>query len=108
VLPVDGTARSHFLGARALIVPTDLGRKAAPRPDVLAHAFGLTPAEAKLAAIIARGESPEQAAEQLGIARETARNQLKSVFAKTDTHRQTELVALLSQIKIGDYGSRQL
>jgi hypothetical protein len=30
--------------------------------------------------------------------RETARNQLKSVFAKTDTHRQSELVALLLQV----------
>ena len=27
-----------------------------------------------------------------------ARNQLKSVFIKTDTHRQSQLVALLSQV----------
>jgi len=30
---------------------------------------------------------------------ETARNHLKSVFAKTDTHRQNELVALVLQVE---------
>jgi hypothetical protein len=41
---------------------------------------------------------PGIAARELEISRETARNQLKSVFAKTDTHRQSELVALLMQV----------
>jgi DNA-binding CsgD family transcriptional regulator len=31
----------------------------------------------------------------LKISRETARNQLKSVFAETDPHSQSELVALI-------------
>jgi hypothetical protein len=35
----------------------------------------------------------------LKISRETARNQLKSVFAKTDTHCQSELVALLMRVE---------
>ena len=42
--------------------------------------------------------TPRFAARELTITRETARNQLKSVFAKTDTHRQSELVALLMQV----------
>lgn len=98
VLPIDGAARSPFLGARALLVLSDLGRKSMPRVDLLAQAFGLSPAEARIASLIVTGMSPEQAAEQLGIARETARNQLKAVFAKTDTHRQGQLIALLSQL----------
>ena len=97
-LPVPGAARSPFLGARALLVISDLSGKSMPQAEALAQAFGLSPAEAKLAAIIATGSSPERAAQQLGIARETARNQLKAVFAKTDTHRQSELVAVLSRI----------
>ena len=32
------------------------------------------------------------------ITRETARNHLKSVFLKTDTHRQSQLVALLARL----------
>jgi hypothetical protein len=48
---------------------------------------------------MAEGLSPEKAAEEeLKIARETARNQLKAVFAKTTTRRQRELVALLPQL----------
>ncbi|MGO9234346.1 MAG: helix-turn-helix transcriptional regulator [Methylocella sp.] len=44
------------------------------------------------------GQSHHIAARELKISRATARNQLKSVFAKTDTHRQSELVALLLQV----------
>ncbi len=98
ILPVDGAAKSPFLGARALLLLADLRRAWGPRPEVLAQTFGLSPAEARLAAIIAKGISPEQAAERLGISRETARTELKAIFAKTATHRQAELVALLSRM----------
>jgi DNA-binding CsgD family transcriptional regulator len=97
ILPVDGAARSPFLGARALLVFSDSESASAPRPQLLAQIFGLSRSEAKLAAIVAAGRSPQEAAEELGIARETARNQLKAVFAKTGTHRQGELIALLSK-----------
>ena len=46
-----------------------------------------------------RKNEADIAARELKISRETARNQLKSVFAKTDTHRQSELVALLLQVE---------
>ena len=69
-----------------------------PPAAILAKIFRLTPSEAKLASIIARGVPPDIAARELKISRDTARNQLKSVFIKTDTHRQSQLVALLSQV----------
>jgi len=72
VLPVDSAARSPFLGARALLVLSDLNRSSTPQTDAMAKAFGLSPAEVRLAAIIADGISPDQAAEHLGIARATA------------------------------------
>ena len=83
----------------ALLTLNALGPKPGPPAAILAKTFRLTPAEAKLACVIARGASPEIAAGELKISRETARNQLKSVFAKTDTHRQSELVALLLQVE---------
>jgi DNA-binding CsgD family transcriptional regulator len=98
VLPVHGAARTPFLGARALLTFTAVAPKPGPKAALLCKAFSLTPAEAKLASIIAEGVKPEQAAEELGISRETARTQLKAVFAKTATHRQSELAALLSTI----------
>jgi DNA-binding CsgD family transcriptional regulator len=98
VLPVHGAARTPFLGARALLTFSSIEPKPRPTAALLSKAFGLTPAEAKLASILTEGVNPEQAAEELGISRSTARNQLKAIFAKTSTHRQSELVALLSRI----------
>jgi DNA-binding CsgD family transcriptional regulator len=98
VLPVHGAARNPFLGARALLTFSTVEPRPGPKPSLLSKTFGLTPAEAKLASLMAEGLSPEKAAEELKIARETARNQLKAVFAKTATHRQGELVALLSRL----------
>jgi DNA-binding CsgD family transcriptional regulator len=97
VLPIDGAASGPFLGARALLLLTELLPRPGPLPGILINAFGLTPAEARLASLIASGASLDEIPEQLGIARDTARNQLKAVFAKTNTHRQAELVALLSR-----------
>ena len=99
VLPVNGAARSPFLGARALLVFSDLQSDAELGPKLLSHIFGLSPAEAKLAATLADGLSPEQAARKLGLALATVRTQLKSIFSKTDTHRQSELVSLLSRLR---------
>ena len=98
VLPVHGAARTPFLGARVILTFTVL--EPGPRPNVamLAKAFGLTPAEARLAAVMAEGSNPEGAAEVLGVSRTTVRNQLKAIFAKTGAHRQSELVALLARL----------
>ncbi len=62
---------------------------------LLARLYGLTPAEARLAEALAGGGPLTAAAERLGIGRETARSQLKQVYAKTGTHRQAELARLL-------------
>jgi DNA-binding CsgD family transcriptional regulator/PAS domain-containing protein len=97
-LPIHGAARTQFLGARVLLTLTTIGPKCGPKEALLANTFGLTPAVARVASIIAEGLNPEQAAQQLGISKATARNQLKAVFAKTATHRQGELVALLSRL----------
>lgn len=56
----------------------------------------LTPAESRIAHGIARGEPLSAIAKANGISIGTARTQLKSVFVKTGTHRQAQLVALLA------------
>jgi DNA-binding CsgD family transcriptional regulator len=98
VLRVGGAAQSPFLGARALLVLTDLGRKPEPDPNVVARAFDLTRAEARLASLVASGLGLGAVAKRLEVSRETVRAQLKAVFAKTQTHRQSELVALLLRL----------
>lgn len=54
----------------------------------------LTPAEARVARGIAQGLSPARIAKQLGVSPQTIRSQLKRVFVKTSTNRQTELSLL--------------
>ena len=98
IWPFDWAARLPMQEVRALLTLNALGPKPGPPAAILAKTFRLTPAEAKLACVIARGASPEITAGELKISRQTARNQLKSVFAKTDTHRQSELVALILQV----------
>lgn len=98
VLPVAGAARTPFLGARLLLVLSDVDRTIALRPEVLERTFKLSPAEAKLARLVGMGMSLEQAADELRIAQETVRTQLKVIFSKTETHRQGELVALLAKL----------
>jgi DNA-binding CsgD family transcriptional regulator len=99
IWPFDGTGRWPSGEVRSLLTLNALGPKPGPPPEILAKTFGLTPSEARLACIIARGAGPDTAAQELKISRETARNQLKSIFSKTGTHRQSELVALLLQVQ---------
>jgi DNA-binding CsgD family transcriptional regulator/PAS domain-containing protein len=64
-------------------------------PELLAALYGLTLAEAELAALLCHGETLDEAAEIRGVSRHTARSQLKSVFVKAGVSRQSELVGLL-------------
>jgi len=61
----------------------------------LRQLHGLTTAEAGLVAQLAGGASLEEAAEDRGIAVNTARSQLKRAFSKTDCHSQSEIVQLV-------------
>ena len=69
----------------------------APPVEALRALYGLTQAEARLTCGLLKGERLEDYAERSGISMNTARTHLKSVFAKTDTDRQAELVRLLSR-----------
>jgi DNA-binding CsgD family transcriptional regulator len=60
--------------------------------------FGLTGAETGLAAEILKGDGRAAAARRRGISVATARAQLSSIFEKTGTHRQAELVHLLLEL----------
>jgi DNA-binding CsgD family transcriptional regulator len=76
--------------------------------EVLEGLYDLTPAEADLLRLLAEGRSLEEVAEQRGVTMNTARSQLKQVFAKTDTRRQGELVRLVltGVASLGDDGGK--
>ncbi len=59
------------------------------------RAYPLTPAEAKIAIALLQGGDLRGIAAAQRVSLETVRTQLKSVFAKTNTARQADLIALL-------------
>lgn len=96
-IPLPG---SDPAGSHTLVILVDLQEALSPRREALQKIFAFTPAEAGLAAEIAEGRSPDEIAEIRGVAVGTVRKQLASVFTKTGTGRQSELVALLSRASI--------
>lgn len=99
LLPVHGAASAPFLGAKFILTLTDLEVARLPSLATISEVFSLTGAEAKVASMIAASSSPEKIAGELLVSRETVRNQIKAIFRKTGTHRQSELAALLSRIQ---------
>lgn len=76
-----------------MLVPRE--RDEAGRVAVLGELFGLPPSEARLAAALAAGASLTEAAGQLGLTIETARNYSKRVFAKMRARGQPDVVRLI-------------
>lgn len=98
-IPVTAFGTDLFSAGRLILTLTDLTAPSMPDVTVLKIAFGLTRAEARLAMEIASGSSLDVAAANLGNGRETARTQLKAVFAKTNTSRQAELASVLARLR---------
>ena len=79
--------------AAVFISDPDLQQPASQQ--ILGDLFELTPAEANLAILLARGLSLAEVSSAQNISQHTARAQLKSIFAKTGVSRQAELVRLV-------------
>ncbi|MBK8908409.1 MAG: helix-turn-helix transcriptional regulator [Rhodospirillales bacterium] len=81
---LDAPAAVVFLGDPDRSADVDEGR--------LKQLYGLTTAEARVAALLARGHRLDEIAEMLGVAYETTRKHLKQIFSKTGNTRQANLV----------------
>jgi DNA-binding CsgD family transcriptional regulator/PAS domain-containing protein len=84
---------------RAVVFVSDPTILKEPPCNALVAMYGLTRAEAALAAHISAGNSLAEWGEQNGISYNTARTHLQHVFDKTGVTRQGELVALFSAIR---------
>lgn len=83
---------------RRMVLVFDAEQQLAAMPAVLCAQFGLTTKEAELASLLALGINLESAAQRMNIKFHTARSHLKSIFAKTGVHSQSELVR---QVMVG-------
>jgi DNA-binding CsgD family transcriptional regulator len=63
--------------------------------EVLKRLYALTAAECRLASQLCSGETLSTIAKNLGVSENTVKTQLQSIFDKTETRRQVQLVKLL-------------
>lgn len=100
-LPVPSVSepRDLLVNAKAIVLLLDPVGKSFD-PSTIRDLLGLTLAESRVAALIGAGTTTREAAERLGIAEDTVRKALNSVFGKTGISRQTELVSLLSRVAL--------
>lgn len=82
----------------SFLVFADLAAPRSPAANDLVRAFGLTSSKAKLAALVAEPFAGGDRRTARAITLMTARNQLRAIFAKIETHRQSEFVALLARL----------
>lgn len=77
------------------VMAVDPERERISSVELLASVYGLTPRESDVVRLIADGLTLEHAAHLLGIGVGTARQYLKSIFHKTGTRRQSDLLRLV-------------
>jgi DNA-binding CsgD family transcriptional regulator/PAS domain-containing protein len=101
----DTRLASAAFGEAHLMIVAGRNHKASfANVDHLKDWFGLTPAEARLAATLAEGGSLEDFALTRGISLNASRFLLKGIFSKTDTNRQSQLVARLQSTPLQWHG----
>jgi len=79
----------------AIVTMTDPDSVRLRREKTLRRRFDLTFAEAAVAGEILKGDGRKAAARRCGITVGTAKTHLASIFEKTGTHRQAELIRVL-------------
>lgn len=96
VTPLKADSHFNLIQQRPLALLALLENR--PRLALLAELFELTPAECRLAEMLVQGGNPERCAQLLDVSITTVRSQLRSLFGKTGTQRQAELVGLLTRL----------
>lgn len=93
-LPIVDSSALQRNPSVAIFIGDPQQRRVAP-DEVLAELFGFTPAESSLALLLANGLTLDEASDELGVTRNTAKSHLSSVFSKTGLTRQTKLIQLI-------------
>ena len=85
---------------RILLTALDEAEPLHLSPEALWQAFRLSRAESQLAIALLEGKTIGECAQMYKVSKQTLRNQLTSVMRKTETHRQPQLVALLTRLAV--------
>jgi DNA-binding CsgD family transcriptional regulator len=97
VSPARNTASPFGCSHAVTITFADPERVPEADPDLLARLYGFTAREAAVAALLLRGRSPSEAADELAMTENTVRTHIRHVFDKTGVERLAGLVRLFMQ-----------
>jgi DNA-binding CsgD family transcriptional regulator len=100
VTPVRNLPVNVLGSAGAIAFISDPNQRTRPAQDVLRALFGLTPAECGVALLIADGNSTRDIAQTLGVSGNTLKSHMASIYAKTNTSRQSQLMRLLLRLPV--------
>jgi DNA-binding CsgD family transcriptional regulator len=90
--PAHSDSLGHRAEPGAVLFIGDSDACTRPSDERIRLVYGLTPAEAKLTALIVEGKDGAAAARALGVSGNTVKTHLKSVFDKVGVARQADLV----------------
>jgi DNA-binding CsgD family transcriptional regulator/PAS domain-containing protein len=97
VIPLPAAASAlGSPGASALVFVREPERACALDPETLRGLYGFTPAELRVAALVAEGRSAPAIARELGVSVETVRTHQKRLREKTGAGGRAELVRMFS------------
>jgi DNA-binding CsgD family transcriptional regulator len=96
--PIVRRASDVFQGAAGLLLLNDPGEERGLDTRTIQKMFQLTPSEIRVSTGLAKGLDTQQIANEHGIGADTVRYHLKSIFGKTSTRHQAQLVSLLSRL----------
>jgi DNA-binding CsgD family transcriptional regulator len=80
---------------KVAVFVSDTARKQLPPPSLLAHRYGLTPMETKVASELASGRPLETCSGELGIGINTFKTHARRIYNKTGTRGQADLIRML-------------
>lgn len=95
VYPMENTELQEEAGTAALAFIADPDRMPRDSGALLRQIYGFTPAEARVAVLVAQGQRIQDIASGLEISVHTARTHLKRIFEKAGVVRQAELVHVI-------------
>ncbi|MNN80644.1 Bacterial regulatory protein, luxR family [compost metagenome] len=102
-IPLSEWSEDNRKRPACVVFIRDPERRSQASHDVVRQLFDFTPAETQLALQLANGLTLDEAADELGISKNTARAHLRAIFSKTGVTRQATLVRMLlsSVISLG-------
>lgn len=96
-LPANSRIAENWQNPLALVFVMPTGANVSTL-HLFAELYGLSPKELHVVTALIQGKTPEEYAQEMGVTMNTVRTQLKNIYKKTNTRRQSELVLLFNKL----------